>query len=212
MDKPSSDKPEYAKLGKAMELTDADILDAMRHIAGYLDITTEDFREIYQLAQDHALTRLFGDITAARLMRTGITPLAPDLTLDRALRQLADSGYRGLPVTNGEGRVIGMLTETDFLRRLKARNFPDLLLQLLDSSFELVHRCHETPVSAAMTSPAVTVCKDAGYREIIEAFGRHGGRSMPVVDAQGQLAGLLLRKDFIASRGFALPALPKGTE
>lgn len=40
------------------ELTDEDILDAMRHIEGYLDISTEDFRTIYHLAWRHALARL----------------------------------------------------------------------------------------------------------------------------------------------------------
>lgn len=212
MDKPFPDKATPADFSTEIELSDADILDAMQHISGYLDITTEDFREIYHLAHRHALARLFGDITAARLMRTDIAPLAPDLTLDRALRQLADSGYKGLPVVNEAGRVVGMLTETDFLRRLQAKNFPDLLLRLLDSSFELVHRCHETPVSAAMTAPVVTLGKNAGYHEIIEAFGRHPGRSMPVLDEHAGLAGLLLRKDFITLGRFAPPAVPENPQ
>jgi len=40
------------------ELTDEDILDAMQHIPGYLDISTEDFRIIYHLAWRHAVARL----------------------------------------------------------------------------------------------------------------------------------------------------------
>ncbi|MDX9995170.1 MAG: hypothetical protein RBS28_07580 [Rhodocyclaceae bacterium] len=40
------------------ELTDEDILDAMEHIPGYLDISTEDFRTIYHLAWKHAVARL----------------------------------------------------------------------------------------------------------------------------------------------------------
>lgn len=40
------------------ELTDADILDAMQNIPGYLDISTEDFRVIYHLAWRHAVARL----------------------------------------------------------------------------------------------------------------------------------------------------------
>jgi len=41
-----------------LELTDEDILDAMRHVPGYLDISTEDFRTIYHLAWHHAVARL----------------------------------------------------------------------------------------------------------------------------------------------------------
>jgi CBS domain-containing membrane protein len=181
-----------------IELTDDDILDAMQHIPGYLDITTDDFREVYHLAHRHAMERLFSGVTAARLMRTAIEPLHPDTTLDKAAQTLAESGYKGLPVVDEAGCVIGMLTETDFLKRLQAKNFLELLLRMIDSSFEFAHRCHETQVSAAMTQPAVTVRQDAGFVQIMEAFHRHGGRSMPVVDANGKLAGLLLRKDFFS--------------
>jgi CBS-domain-containing membrane protein len=181
-----------------IELTDGDILDAMQHIPGYLDISAEDFREIYHLAHRHAMERLFSGVTAARLMRTAIEPLRPDTTLDKAAKVLADSDSKGLPVVDDDGRVIGMLTETDFLKRLKVKSFLELLLRMIDSSFEFVHRCHETRVSAAMTQPAVTVNEDAGFVEIMEAFHRHGGRSMPVVGANGKLVGLLARKDFFA--------------
>lgn len=44
--------------GCELELSDEDILDAMQHIPGYLDISTEDFRIIYHLAWQHALARL----------------------------------------------------------------------------------------------------------------------------------------------------------
>jgi CBS domain-containing membrane protein len=182
-----------------LELTDDDILDAMRHIPGYLDITTEDFRSIYHHAHRHALERLFTGMTAGRLMRTVIKPLHPDKTLDIAARTLADSGYKGLPVVDGNSCVIGVLTETDFLKRLKAECFLDLLLRMLEDSFEFTHRCHETTVSTAMTKPAVTIGRDARFMEILDAFHRHGGRSMPVVESDGRLLGLLLRKDFIAA-------------
>ena len=182
-----------------LELTDDDILDAMQHIPGYLDITTEDFRSIYHLAHRHALERMFRGVTAGRLMRGDVKPLSPDTTLDIAAREIADSGYKGLPVVDASGYVLGMLTETDFLKRLKAENFLELLLKLLDDSFEFTHSCHETTVSAAMTQPIVTIGQDAGFVEMLDAFHRHGGRSMPVVGSDGRLLGLLLRKNFFAA-------------
>ncbi|MGC2165147.1 MAG: CBS domain-containing protein [Gallionella sp.] len=181
-----------------MELNDDDILDAMRHIPGYLDITTEDFRSIYKLAHSHAQVRFFDGVTADRLMRQSIPSLRPDDTFEGAAKVLADSGYKGLPVVDAEGYVIGMLTETDFLRRLRAANFFDLLLRMMEKSFELAQDCHETLVSEAMTRPAVTVNAASGFQEIIEAFSRHGGRSMPVVAPDGKLRGLLLWKDVLS--------------
>lgn len=179
-----------------VELADEDILDAMQHIPGYVDISTGDFREVYHLAYRHAVERLLAGLRAGALMKP-VAALAPDVMLDEAARALVAGGHKALPVADAQGRVVGMLTETDYLRRLQARTFLELLLRMLDDSCEVSHRCHETPVSAAMTAPAVGVGSQAGFREIMGAFRRHAGRSMPVVDADGRLLGLLLRKDFL---------------
>jgi len=183
-----------------LELTDDDILDAMQHIPGYLDITTEDFRTIYHLAHRHALERAFSGIKAGRLMRKPIKPLYTDTTLDLAARMLSGTGYKGLPVVDNSNRVVGMFTETDFMKRFKSKNFMDLvLLRLQDDTFDFTHQCHEITVNETMTSPAITIGLDAGYLEIMAAFRRHSGRSMPVIETDGTLIGLLLRKDVIAS-------------
>lgn len=180
-----------------VELSDEDILDAMQHIPGYLDITTEDFRQVFHLAHHHAVDRLLGGLRAETLMRPVPTPLPPGMMLDEAARTLVASGFKALPVVDGEGRVLGMLTETDFLCRLKAGTFLELLLRMIDDSCEVSHRCHETPVREAMTAPAVTVRPEAGFREVMAAFRAHTGRSMPVADSDGRLRGILFRKDFL---------------
>jgi CBS domain-containing membrane protein len=94
-------------------------------------------------------------------MRVGITPLRADARLDATARFLADQRRKSLPVVVAEGCVIGMLTETDFLRRLKAETFVDLLLRLVADQGCFTHRGHETPVSGAMTTSAVTVTEDS---------------------------------------------------
>ncbi len=180
-----------------VELSDEDILDAMRHIPGYLDISTGDFREIYHLAHRHATERLLSGLRADSLMRPVPAPLAPGMMLGEAARALVASGFKALPVVDAGGRVVGMLTETDFLRRMQAGTFLELLLRMIDDSCEVSHRCHETPVHEAMTAPAITVRPEAGFREMMEAFRGHAGRSMPVADADGRLRGLLFRKDFL---------------
>lgn len=184
-----------------LELSDEDILDAMRRIPGYIDITTSDFREVYRLAHTHALERLFDSIRAGALMRIGSRPLRPDMRMDEAARLLVEQGLKSLPVVDGAGAVVGVLTESDFLRRLHAETFLELLLRLVREPATFGHRCHETPVAEAMTAPAVTVAEDASFRQILAAFRAHPGRSMPVTDSDGRLRGILLRKDFIASCG-----------
>ena len=180
-------------------LTDEDILDAMQHIPGYLDITTEDFRTIYQLAHRHALQRLCAGVTADRLMRTEILPISPKSTLTQAARQLVTSGYKSLPVVDGEGNVVGMLTETDFMKYLKVKDMMTLLLQLLEGTFDVTQQYQQTIVSTVMTQPVVSIPQHAEFMDIIVAFEKHGGRSMPVMSVDGKMSGLLLRRDFFAA-------------
>lgn len=182
-----------------LKLSDADILDAMRHIPGYLDITTADFRIIYHLARAHAIERLFRGLTAGRLMRTGIAGLGPATPLGAAARSFVRQGVKTLPVIDPDGRVLGVLTETDVLRQLGADSFLELLLQLIEGDGTLGDRGQDKATSAMMTTPAVTVTEEAGLREMMTAFRRHPGRGMPVVDAQGRCSGVLLRKDFLTA-------------
>lgn len=184
-----------------LDLSDEDILEAMRHIPGYIDITTGDFREVYGLAQAHALERLFSHIRAGNLMRVGAQPLRPEMRMDEAARLLVRQGLKSLAVVDDGGRVVGVLTESDFLRRLHSDSCLGLLLRLVEDPGSFTHRCHETPVGEAMTTPAVAVTVDASFHQILAAFRAHPGRSMPVTNAGGHLRGMLLRKDFITKCG-----------
>ena len=181
-----------------IDLNDEDIIDAMKHISGYLDISTDDFRDIYHLAHRHALGRIFANFKAEALIRKGIEPLHPGMFLDEAAKAIIQSGLKSLPVVDENGCVTGMLTETDFLRRLNVNTILELLQGMTDKAYEFDHRFHETRVSEAMTTPAITVTPDAGFQEIVAAFHRHDGRGTPIVDSDGRLLGMLLRKDFFA--------------
>ncbi len=199
--------PSHASIDeiRELELEDADILDAMREIPGYVDITTSDFRIIYHLAHSHAVERMNRRMRARNLMRSPIQPLYPTTTLDQAAGLFVRQGLKMLPVVIGGGRVTGILTETDILRRLGSNSFLDLLPRLLEQCDTLAACCHETPTSAMMTSPAITVPEHAGFLQIMTAFRGHGGRSMPVVDDRDRLVGLLMRKDFLAACQIDIP-------
>jgi CBS-domain-containing membrane protein len=184
---------------RELELSDDDILDAMREIPGYIDITTTDFRTIYHLAHDHAVERMNSRLCARKLMRSPIQALHPTTPLYQAAGLFVRQGVKALPVIGGGGRVSGILTETDILERLGAESFLELLPRLLEQCDRLADCCHETATSEMMTSPAVTVTEHAGFSQIMSAFRSHGGRSMPVVDDRDRLVGLLMRKDFLAA-------------
>lgn len=183
-----------------LELSDEDILDAMQRIPGYLDITTEDFRAIYHVAHAHALERLFGGIRAGELMRRDIEPLHAAMDLAEAARVMVRQGCKALPVVDGENRVTGILTETDYLRWLGTDSLLGLLLPAATGrAADPAAALRTDTVGAAMTAPVVSVGRDAGVGAIVSAFHRHHGHHMPVVDADERLCGLLSRKQFLAA-------------
>ncbi len=188
--RPESEPPE-------LELTDEDVLDAMQQIPGYLDISTEDFRRIYHLAHTHANERLFQQVRAGALMRSAVEPLRPMMQVGEAARALVQQNFKSLPVVDGSHRVIGILTETNLLRCLRAGSYLELLFDAVEQVSAPDAQCGQRTVAEVMTQPAIAVNARAGFHEVMQAFRRHPGRSMPVVDANGRFVGMLLRKDFL---------------
>jgi CBS domain-containing membrane protein len=181
------------------ELTDEDVYDAMGRLPGYLDITTEDFRALYRLAFGHAIDRLVGGLRARDLMRPVSEAMRPELTLERAASLMVGQRLKSSPVVDAEGVVVGVLSETDVLRRLGAMTFLELMTQPSDRRADRDQLLRGASVGEVMTSPAVTVAEEADYKDILRAFRSHNGRRMPVVDGNGRLVGVLARKDFLAA-------------
>jgi CBS domain-containing membrane protein len=180
-----------------IELSDEDILDAMKQMSGYIDVFADDFRTIYHHAHRHAVSRLTAGLRADLLMRKPVPPLAPEMSLRSAAQVIARSGYKGLPVTDASGIVVGILTETDFLRHLGFETLLEFLLASITEESRLLSNGLEASVSEIMTAPAICVRDDAGFNEIFHSFRSHEGRILPVVDELEKLKGLLLRKDFL---------------
>jgi CBS domain-containing membrane protein len=183
------------------ELTESDVAEAMHDISGYLDISPQDFRELYRASATHALARLAGNPMGRSLMRVGGPTLAPHQYLPEAIARMANHGVKSAAVVDETQRVIGILTETDVLRQLEVSSSLDLLVLLFQDPAAVQHCCAKVRVDAVMTRPAQTLDADATLPAMVAAFRRHGGRSMPVVDESGRLLGMLGRKDLIRSCG-----------
>lgn len=188
------------------ELTEEDVAEAMREIPGYLDISPQDFRELYLASATHALARLAGNPMARALMRIGGPALRPHQSLAEAVTQMVRHGVKSAAVVDPTLRVIGILTETDVLRQLKVSSALALLARLSEEPETIGRCCAGIRVDAVMTTPAQTLRADASLRQMADAFRRHGGRTMPVVDVSGRLLGMLARKDLIHTCGVAGPS------
>lgn len=189
------------------DLAELDVMEAMRDLQGYLDISPGDFQELYHASASHALTRMAGNPMARALMRAEGPALVPEQPLSVAVAQLAAAGVKSAAVVDPQDRVIGLLSETDVLRHMGVDSILALLVRLGGEPEALKRCCAGVRVSDVMTSPALTLPADATLPAMARAFARHGGRGMPVVDGTGRLLGMLARKDLIHAYGAAGPHL-----
>jgi CBS domain-containing protein len=97
----------------------------------------------------------------------------------------------GLPVVDTDGIVVGVVSETDLLTRALERG-----------PGRRPHRKHvitaELTARDLMTRPAVTTSPDEPVASVARLMSAHKLRRLPVVDAQGHLAGIVCRSDVLS--------------
>lgn len=130
------------------------------------------------------------------LMTTEVVATTPDTTLKDAARLMLDNAVSGLPVLDG-GRLVGMITEGDFLRQEADRDRTQRFT-MLDALFG-----GGTPepsvelVSQAMTDTVFTIGPDARLAEAARVMTKRNVKRLPVVDDAGKLLGVLSRADVV---------------
>lgn len=190
------------KIIRNVDISDEDILDAMKEIPGYLDITTGDFRELYRFAYRHALSRITRSVTAKEIMTKEVISVRKDMPLKEVARLMAERSVSGIPVVTDENKVSGIISEKDFLAGMGAkdvRSFMDVVAECLKGKGCAAVSVRTQTAGDIMSSPAVIVHENTSLNEIIVLFKEKNINRVPVVDGEGSLTGIVSRADIINS-------------
>ena len=134
------------------------------------------------------------------IMTTDPVKVTGDTRLKEAARLMVRHRVSGLPVVDEGGKLIGILSEGDFIRREAGRDRPHGV-SLLDAVFgegELEPVGAET-VSEVMTRSVVTITPEATVGEAARVMGRRNVKRLPVVDLEGELIGIVSRADVVGA-------------
>jgi acetoin utilization protein AcuB len=86
-------------------------------------VTDRDLRhhlfepEVFRAIGTEPVERLLSRVPVSQVMSSPVTSIGADAELEEAARVMLDEGLGSLPVVE-QGRVVGILTETDLLRRI----------------------------------------------------------------------------------------------
>jgi len=140
-------------------------------------------------------------LRARDLMTREVVTVPPATPVTALARLLAERGISAVPVTDAEGRLLGIVTEADLLRRLAGAE--DRPVRWLRSLFQDADReaaqyakTHGMEARDLMTKDVVTVEPDATVEHCARLMEERRVKRLPVA-GDGRLLGVVSRADLL---------------
>jgi CBS domain-containing protein len=145
---------------------------------------------------------------ASDIMTAPVKSIGPDATISEAIALLLSERVSGLPVTDEHGRLVGIVSEGDFLHRAEigtARRRSRWIEFLLGPGeiAESYVQSHGRKVGEVMTREVVTAVEGASLIEVVEIMEKHRVKRLPVVSGD-ILVGIITRSDLLRALGAAV--------
>lgn len=186
---------------KTKRLTREDFVHALNEIGSYIDVSVEDLMDITSRAERHAQLRLKETVKVETIMNRPVDSVRRDTSLAQAAHLLVERRISGLPVVDEENRLVGIITEADFLRAIgvPAHHPTHNLWQTLESMFThtAAIREPEGEVSDLMVTDVITARPDQTVHDVVEKMKKHRIKRIVVVDDQHQPVGMVTRSDLV---------------
>ncbi len=154
---------------------------------------------------------------AGEVMTTGVVSVTPESAVADAAQLMIEHHISGLPVVDKNGKLVGILSEGDLLRRVETgtqRRRPRWLEFLIGPgrlANEYVHASGRK-VYEVMSEDVKTVTEDTPLGTIVELMERRRIKRVPVM-RDGALVGIVTRANLLrALAGLARTAPPTTTD
>ncbi len=186
----------------ALAISEQDVIEAMSSVQGYIDITPGDFREIYQAAYNLAIERLLNSLKAADLMTRKVLLVERETPLVAAAALLAEKGISGAPVIGLGGKIVGVVSEKDFLREMgfvTTPSFMEIATHCLQDKSCMICRLRNKVVDEIMSRPPITGSPEMSIGEISQLFRDREINRLPIVAADDRPVGIVTRTDLAHS-------------
>jgi CBS domain-containing protein len=131
---------------------------------------------------------------AGEVMTTGAATVRPDAPLFEAARLMIQHQISGLPVVDAQDRLVGLVTENDFLR--SGESGKPRLIDMLAKAGTDQDELNLRRVDELMTREPITISAEMPLEDVIALMLRHAVRRLPVV-ADGKVVGIVSRANLL---------------
>jgi CBS-domain-containing membrane protein len=184
-----------------LKLVREDFINALGEWDTFMDITPDDLMALNAAAIRHAKARMTQSIPIERIMSKEVITVTADTSLSDAAHLLVTHRISGLPVVDGAGKLIGLITEADFLRAmgLPSHHPSQTVWQTLDAM--LFHRPdvrkHTGKVSDLMVRNVVTIGRMSTVHEAVTAMKTHNIKRILIRDDDNHVIGMVTRSNLV---------------
>ena len=138
---------------------------------------------------------------AQDIMSREVVTVTPATPIGEVARLMTEKRISGIPVVTESGTVIGIVSESDLIRRAELGSEPKhkWWLALFSDPDAMAHeyaKTHGIKAQDAMSRQVVTIGENADLKEIADTLERHRVKRVPVV-RDGKLAGIVSRADLV---------------
>lgn len=138
---------------------------------------------------------------AADLMTKNVVTVTEDATVQEAAALMIRHGVSALPVLDRNGKLVGIVSEGDLMRRaeLGTERERSWWLELLTSDSTLATdyaKAHGRKVSEVMSHKPITAAPGTPINEIALLLEKHAIKRVPILD-QGRLVGIVARANLL---------------
>ena len=138
---------------------------------------------------------------ASDVMVRNVVTVTPETEAAAAVKLLVEHDISALPVVEADGRVIGMISEADLLRRAEigTEKHRPWWLEAVTPSDALAldfAKAHGKRVAELMTERVISATEDTPLSEIATLLERHRIKRVPIL-ADGKLVGIVSRSNLI---------------
>lgn len=134
--------------------------------------------------------------TVGDVMTRTVIAVGRDASFKEIVKAMEQWKVSALPVLEGEGRVVGVVSEADLLPKEQFRDHtPSRIEQAKE--LEALVKAGGLTAGELMTAPAVTVHSDVTIAHAARIMAVYRIKRLPVIDAEGRLGGVVSRGDLL---------------